>query len=596
MAAATIRAPVARAAAIRLLHPYCAVTRVANGCSSQRNGARSSSRSCSAVAGNSGYHGSRNACACICSREITGSAGVCRSAPAHVPRALAEVSARAAVAASAGTSLSTLWSRCHPPRRWRTPPAAASGAQPAGSADGVAAVEVGAEVRIPTPFPLPSTFPVPLTTPLTLQQPPISSSGSDSSSGNGSDSALVEELTSEEVISVLQPLIEAQRWQRMAQAVRARTFAVVPVVEGLADLGNVSAVCRTADGLGYQNVHVITTRSYGDDDAAAAAAAGAGAGAAGVAGRGITDVWSGGGTYGKEYLSWEFESDSDDESDSGGAAVVVSGKKKKKKGRRKGGPMNMYRQSARVSMGSDKWLHVETWDTTGECLQELKKRGYRIAVTSLSDRTVPIYDVDWTIPTAIVFGNEHRCVPSAAAADSAAAAAATAAATVHTCCCSLLVPSEHSPSLFLTVACTFLPPSSHSPLYSEQQRILLANFALRHRGFRSRSVVEHLVHTRAKAAAQHAAALAAAAAAAHSSDAAATVDAADAADAAECAAAGRGGGESRLGSRPAGASARRLERLVGEERGAGAVATEVGSDPFAAAAAAAAGVGSSGIR
>lgn len=120
-------------------------------------------------------------------------------------------------------------------------------------------------------------------------------------------------LTSQEVLALLGPFMGPERRQRMHAVVENRTVAVVPVVEGLSDLGNVSAVCRTSDGLGFQNVHVISNKT---------------------------------------------------------------------------GRARLFRNNRRVSMGSDKWLDVETWGTTAECLGELKRRGYRIAVTCLAPESV----------------------------------------------------------------------------------------------------------------------------------------------------------------------------------------------------------------
>lgn len=62
---------------------------------------------------------------------------------------------------------------------------------------------------------------------------------------------------SRDVIRLLAPHLSDERRQRIRDAVRERTYHVVPVVEGLANTGNVSAVMRTAEGLGLQEFHVI---------------------------------------------------------------------------------------------------------------------------------------------------------------------------------------------------------------------------------------------------------------------------------------------------------------------------------------------------
>lgn len=65
-----------------------------------------------------------------------------------------------------------------------------------------------------------------------------------------------------------------------------------------------------------------------------------------------------------------------------------------------------YKQSTRTSAGSDKWLDVQLFDDTKQCLTTAKKLGYRIVVTHLRAGSVPIDQVDWSQPTAIVLGNE----------------------------------------------------------------------------------------------------------------------------------------------------------------------------------------------
>ncbi|KAL2317601.1 hypothetical protein Fmac_031477 [Flemingia macrophylla] len=40
-----------------------------------------------------------------------------------------------------------------------------------------------------------------------------------------------------------------------------------------------------------------------------------------------------------------------------------------------------YKDNRHVSMGAQKWLDIELWDATKECLKMLKSRGYRSATT-----------------------------------------------------------------------------------------------------------------------------------------------------------------------------------------------------------------------
>lgn len=59
-----------------------------------------------------------------------------------------------------------------------------------------------------------------------------------------------------------------------------------------------------------------------------------------------------------------------------------------------------------VSKNSHKWLSVEEYDAVAPCLQQLKRAGYRVAVSSLSTSAVSIHDVDLSRKCAFVFGNE----------------------------------------------------------------------------------------------------------------------------------------------------------------------------------------------
>ncbi|XP_042517101.1 uncharacterized protein LOC122091301 isoform X2 [Macadamia integrifolia] len=67
-----------------------------------------------------------------------------------------------------------------------------------------------------------------------------------------------------------------------------------------------------------------------------------------------------------------------------------------------------YRDNRHVSMGAEKWLDIELWDSIQECFKVLKSRGYRIATTHMGTDAVSIYNMDWSCPTAIVVGNESR--------------------------------------------------------------------------------------------------------------------------------------------------------------------------------------------
>jgi len=62
-----------------------------------------------------------------------------------------------------------------------------------------------------------------------------------------------------DVVSILAPRLSASRRDTVERVLADRTDSLTVVVEGMVDLGNVSAVMRTADGFGVQSVHAIDT-------------------------------------------------------------------------------------------------------------------------------------------------------------------------------------------------------------------------------------------------------------------------------------------------------------------------------------------------
>lgn len=131
----------------------------------------------------------------------------------------------------------------------------------------------------------------------------------------------------EKIIEVLQPYISESRVERLGDVVDGRTRSLVTVVEGISNYGNVSAVMRTAEALGFFEVHVIT-----------------------------------------------------------GAQP--------------------YKHSRRTSQGAEKWLDVQVWEKPEDCIEALRKRGFRVAVTDAGPDSVPLSALDFTRPTAIILGNE----------------------------------------------------------------------------------------------------------------------------------------------------------------------------------------------
>ncbi|KMT17305.1 hypothetical protein BVRB_2g039990 isoform B [Beta vulgaris subsp. vulgaris] len=127
-------------------------------------------------------------------------------------------------------------------------------------------------------------------------------------------------------------------------------------------------------------------------------------------------------------------------------------------------------------MGSEKWLDIEVWNSTRECFDVLKSRGYRIASTHLGKNTVSVYDMDWSCPTAVVVGNEnkgiseealelsdlHCSIPMNGMVDSFNVSVAAGILMHHAVC-------DRTSRL-----------GSHGDLTSDESQILLAEFFLRH--------------------------------------------------------------------------------------------------------------------
>lgn len=62
------------------------------------------------------------------------------------------------------------------------------------------------------------------------------------------------------------------------------------------------------------------------------------------------------------------------------------------------------------SSGSWKWIDYSKHDSVEECYSKLREQGIKIYSTDLNSDSISIYDVDFTQPVAIVFGNEHTGV------------------------------------------------------------------------------------------------------------------------------------------------------------------------------------------
>jgi tRNA (guanosine-2'-O-)-methyltransferase len=59
-----------------------------------------------------------------------------------------------------------------------------------------------------------------------------------------------------------------------------------------------------------------------------------------------------------------------------------------------------------ISTRADKWVSLHHHPTMGGCIGALKKEGFQVAATCLAEEAVPYDRLDYTRPTAVIFGNE----------------------------------------------------------------------------------------------------------------------------------------------------------------------------------------------
>jgi tRNA (guanosine-2'-O-)-methyltransferase len=65
---------------------------------------------------------------------------------------------------------------------------------------------------------------------------------------------------------------------------------------------------------------------------------------------------------------------------------------------------------ARSSSSAAKWLTVHQFESAEECFASLRKHYSTILTTHLSNDAVSLFDIDFTKPIALIFGNEHSGV------------------------------------------------------------------------------------------------------------------------------------------------------------------------------------------
>ncbi|MER6914093.1 TrmH family RNA methyltransferase [Streptomyces sp. NPDC000594] len=67
-------------------------------------------------------------------------------------------------------------------------------------------------------------------------------------------------------------------------------------------------------------------------------------------------------------------------------------------------------KSQKISMGTDRYLDIQSFEGSAEAAARVKADGYRLIGLELADRAVPIHEADLSEPTCIAVGNEDHGV------------------------------------------------------------------------------------------------------------------------------------------------------------------------------------------
>lgn len=65
-----------------------------------------------------------------------------------------------------------------------------------------------------------------------------------------------------------------------------------------------------------------------------------------------------------------------------------------------------FRTSARITQGCEKWLEVNRWRGVEECVERVKRAGYRI-YAAVPEAKTTLAELDYGGTVALAFGNEH---------------------------------------------------------------------------------------------------------------------------------------------------------------------------------------------
>ena len=78
-------------------------------------------------------------------------------------------------------------------------------------------------------------------------------------------------------------------------------------------------------------------------------------------------------------------------------------------------PWDKHRPYSGTAMGSDRWVNIERHESLVEGIQHLQGKSYKVYAAHLSDQAVDYRQVDYTVPCAVLVGNEKQGVSDEAA-------------------------------------------------------------------------------------------------------------------------------------------------------------------------------------
>ncbi|GAA3520465.1 RNA methyltransferase [Aquimarina addita] len=70
--------------------------------------------------------------------------------------------------------------------------------------------------------------------------------------------------------------------------------------------------------------------------------------------------------------------------------------------------INAKRIDREIAMGAQKWVDINRYKSTEDCIHELRKKGYQIVATTPHDDSVALMNFDYSKPSAFFFGQEQQ--------------------------------------------------------------------------------------------------------------------------------------------------------------------------------------------